>query len=50
LLIHEIVHAFDKPQNPIIGKPITPEEVAERGDDPRAFMEWLREHTLALKN
>ena len=50
LLIHEIVNAFDKPQNPVIGKPITPEEIAERGDDPRAFMAWLRQHTLALKD
>ncbi len=49
LLIHEIAHAFDKPQKPVIGAPISPEEVAERSKDPRAFMVWLREHTLALK-
>ena len=49
LLIHEIAHAFDKPQIPIIGHPIPPEEVEERSKDPRAFMAWLREHTLALK-
>jgi putative hemolysin len=49
LLIHEVAHAFDKPQKPVIGKPIPPEEVAERSKDPRAFMAWLREHTLALK-
>ena len=49
LLIHEVAHAFDKPQKPVIGKPISPEEVAERSKDPRAFMAWLREHTLALK-
>ena len=50
LLIHEVAYAFDKPQKPVIGHPITPEEIAERGDDPRAFMAWLREHTLALKD
>lgn len=49
LLIHEVAHAFDKPQKPVIGQPITPEEIAARGDDPRAFMTWLRAHTLALK-
>ncbi|WP_368188377.1 lysophospholipid acyltransferase family protein [Aestuariibius sp. HNIBRBA575] len=48
LLIHEVVHAFDKPQAPIIGKPITPELANELGKDPRGFMTYLREHTLAL--
>lgn len=48
LLIHEIVHAFDKPQSPIIGEPISPEEAAELGKDPRGFMAHLRERTLAL--
>ncbi|MBT0959219.1 lysophospholipid acyltransferase family protein [Alphaproteobacteria bacterium KMM 3653] len=48
LLLYEVVHAFDKPQAPIIGKPIPPEEVEERGKDPRAFMTWLRNHTLSL--
>lgn len=48
LLIHEVVHAFDKPQAPVIGKSVSPEECAERGADPRAFMSWLRERTLAL--
>jgi len=50
LLIHEVAYAFDKPQKPVIGKPISPEEVAKRSDDPRAFMAWLREHTLSLKD
>ena len=49
LLIHEVAHAFDKPQKPVIGHPIPAEDVAERSKDPRAFMAWLREHTLALK-
>lgn len=49
LLIHEVAHAFDRPQKPVIGKPIPAEDVAERSKDPRAFMAWLREQTLALK-
>jgi putative hemolysin len=50
LLLHEVVHAFDKPQAPVIGHPISSEEADERGRDPRAFMAWLREHTLSLRD
>ena len=49
LLIHEVVHAFDKPQAPIIGKPITPDEWQGRIAKPRDFMAWLRERTLSLR-
>ncbi|WP_234992104.1 lysophospholipid acyltransferase family protein [Roseisalinus antarcticus] len=48
LLIHEIVHAFDKPQAPVIGHAIGPEECEERSRDPRQFIAWLREQTLML--
>lgn len=48
LLIHEIVHAFDKPQTPVIGAAISPEECQERSEEPRKFIAWLRERTLAL--
>lgn len=48
LLIHEVVHSFDKPQAPIIGEPVSPEECAERSEDPRSFMAWLRDRTLSL--
>jgi hypothetical protein len=50
LLIHEVVHSFDKPQAPIIGKPITPDQWEDRIRKPREFMAWLREQTLALKD
>jgi putative hemolysin len=50
LLIHEVVHAFDKPQAPVIGKPIGPEEWEDRIARPREFMAWLRERTLGLKH
>ncbi|WP_210405491.1 lysophospholipid acyltransferase family protein [Rhodophyticola sp. CCM32] len=49
LLIHEVVHAFDKPQAPIIGNPIRPEDWDGHADNPRQFMGWLRERTLSLK-
>ncbi|QJF50155.1 lysophospholipid acyltransferase family protein [Roseobacter ponti] len=50
LLLHEVVHAFDKPQAPIVGEPLAPETIEKWADDPRGFMAWLREHTLALKD
>lgn len=49
LLLHEIVHSLDKPQSPVVGAPIGPAELAGRSGDPRAFMAWLRDRTLALK-
>lgn len=49
LLIHEIVHAFDKPQSPVIGQVIGAEECEARSEEPRKFIAWLRERTLALK-
>ena len=49
LLLHEIVHACGKPQGPIVGQPIPRAEIDRRADDPRAFMTWLRNHTLNLQ-
>lgn len=48
LLLHEVAHAFDKPQRPMIGHPLSPEDMAPHVADPRAFMAWLRAHTLDL--
>ncbi|MBM2577182.1 lysophospholipid acyltransferase family protein [Jannaschia sp. Os4] len=48
LLLHEVVHALDKAQAPVVGEPIPPSAWAERAGDPRAFMAWLRARTLAL--
>ena len=50
LLLHEIKHALNKPQAPIVGEPLSQDVVAKWQDDPRGFMAWLRDHTLALKN
>jgi putative hemolysin len=49
LLLHEVVHALDRPQAPVIGAPITPAEMAPWKDRPGAFIDWLRERTLALR-
>jgi putative hemolysin len=48
LLLHEIVAACGKIQSPVIGKPIAPEDWRDPINDPRAFMAWLRDHTLSL--
>lgn len=50
LLLHEIVHACNKPQGPIVGFPLTEEQLSPLKDDPRGFMAWLRAHTLSLKD
>jgi len=50
LLLHEVVHSLNKPQRPVVGKPIKPEEMTHWGSDQRGFMAWLRDHTLALKD
>lgn len=48
LLIREIVHALNKPQNPVVGDVIPNETVSKWSSNPRGFMEWLREETLKL--
>lgn len=48
LLIHEVVHSFDKPQKPVIGNRISPEDWAEGIKTPRRFMSWLRDRCMSL--
>ena len=48
LLIYEVVHAMNKPQNPCVGSVIKQDEITSWKSDPRGFMRWLREQTLAL--
>ena len=48
LLLHEVVHALNRPQSPTIGHPIDRDEIARRVASTSSFMAWLREHTLAL--
>ncbi|PHQ99469.1 MAG: acyltransferase [Marinosulfonomonas sp.] len=49
LLLHEVAHSLKKPQSPIVGEPIQPDEMNEWSKNPRGFMAWLRDKTLALK-
>lgn len=48
LLLHEVVKSCNKPQNPIVGEPISEADLTLLERDPRGFMAWLRAHTLAL--
>lgn len=48
LLLHEIVHALNKPQSPVIGDPLTSDDLRDWQKQTREFMAWMRTHTLAL--
>ncbi len=48
LLLYEIKRSLFKPQRPVIGKPIPADELKNWEGNPRGFLAWLREHTLAL--
>ncbi|MEI4194482.1 lysophospholipid acyltransferase family protein [Roseovarius sp. E0-M6] len=48
LLLHEVVRSCNTPQAPVVGAPITDEQMQLLESDPRGFMMWLREHTLSL--
>ncbi|MCB2126801.1 MAG: lysophospholipid acyltransferase family protein [Rhodobacteraceae bacterium] len=50
LLLHEIYKALNKPQAPVIGHPIGPEDIRARAADPRALLAWLRQMTLDLRD
>lgn len=48
LLLHEVVHSLNRPQRPVIGTPIGRDRIEAWADNPRGFVAWLREQTLAL--
>lgn len=50
LLIHEVVHARNRPQAPVVGDPIAPDDLRDWDNDPRGLMRWLRARTLALRD
>ncbi|MGB3553208.1 MAG: lysophospholipid acyltransferase family protein [Jannaschia sp.] len=47
LLLHEVVHALNRPQAPLIRQPIPPADWRGRSDNPTEFMAWLRHRTLS---
>lgn len=46
LLLHEVVHALNKPQAPVVRAPIGRDELDKWKDNPRGFIAWLRERTI----
>ncbi|NNE81748.1 MAG: acyltransferase [Silicimonas sp.] len=48
LLLHEVVHALNRPQRPHIGEPFAAGEIEKRRAAPRELMEWMRAETLSL--
>ena len=48
LLLHEVVHMLNKPQRPAVGAPISRQVIEGWSGNPRGFVAWLREQTLAL--
>jgi putative hemolysin len=46
LLLHEVVHALNKPQAPVVRPAIDRFEIADWESNPRGFVAWLREKTL----
>lgn len=48
LLLHEIRRALFRPQRPHIGAPIPASVLKDWEGNPRGFLAWLRDHTLAL--
>lgn len=49
LLLYEIKRSLFKPQRPVIGQPIPAGELKNWEGNPRGFLAWLRDHTLALR-
>ena len=48
LLLYEIRKALNRAQRPYIGEPIPASILKHWDNNPRGFLAWLREHTLAL--
>ena len=49
LLLHEVVHALNRPQAPVVGPVFDRDAIRAWASNPRGFMAWLRDRTLALK-
>jgi putative hemolysin len=48
LLLYEVVHALNRPQAPVVGAPIERDEIESWAGNPRGFVTWLRDRTIAL--
>lgn len=50
MLLHEVVYVSNRPHGPVIGAPLTEEQLERLKSDPRGFISWLRDYTLALED
>ncbi len=48
LLLHEVAHSMNKPQQPVVGHPLSAAEVSNWQGNAREFVAYLRARTLAL--
>ena len=48
LLLHEVIHAMNKPQAPVVGDVIERDTIKNWASNPRGFVNWLRAETLGL--
>ena len=46
LLLHEVVHALNKPQAPVVRSPIERAQIESWAGNPRGFVTWLRGVTI----
>lgn len=49
LLIHEVVHACNRAQKPVVGSPISPDQIKSFQGGPRDLVAWLRDTVLSLR-
>lgn len=49
LLIHEVIHSCGRPQKPVVGAPITPQEISAFDGGQRELVAWLRDRCLSLR-
>ncbi|CUH78970.1 lysophospholipid acyltransferase family protein [Tropicibacter naphthalenivorans] len=50
LLIHEVIHACNRAQKPVVGAPLSPQEIKEFAGGPRELVAMLRARVMALGN
>jgi len=50
MLLHEVVYVCNRPHGPVIGAPLGEDQMTGLKSDPRGWIAWLRDHTLALED
>lgn len=50
MLLHEVVYVCNRRHSPVIGEALNAQQMEQLTNDPRGFIAWLRDHTLALQD